>query len=98
FIPPTRRWPTPRRSCDRSSDSAARLSLCGWPSRAASPEIAPPAPESDLMTMQTVSLNKSYGGTQGVYKHASRETGTDMTFSVYVPPHQGDRKLPVVWY
>ena len=41
------------------------------------------------MTIQTVSLNKSYGGTQGVYRHASRETGTDMTFSVYVPPHAG---------
>ncbi len=39
------------------------------------------------MTMQTVSLNKSYGGTQGVYRHASRETATDMTFSVYVPPY-----------
>ena len=37
------------------------------------------------MTMQTVSLNRCYGGTQGVYKHASRETRTDMTFSVYVP-------------
>ncbi|HVI62793.1 MAG TPA: hypothetical protein VM910_09435, partial [Bradyrhizobium sp.] len=37
------------------------------------------------MTIQTVSLNKSYGGMQGVYKHASRETKTDMTFSVYVP-------------
>ena len=43
------------------------------------------------MTMQTVSLNKSYGGVQGVYKHASRETGTDMTFSVYVPPHRTAR-------
>src|SRR6186713_1471 len=50
------------------------------------------------MTMQTVSLNTSYGGTQGVYRHASRETGTDMTFSVYVPPHAGGAKLPVVWY
>jgi S-formylglutathione hydrolase len=50
------------------------------------------------MTMQTVSLNRSYGGTQGVYKHASRETKTDMTFSVYVPPHQDGAKLPVVWY
>jgi S-formylglutathione hydrolase len=50
------------------------------------------------MTMQTVSLNKSYGGIQGVYKHASRETGTDMTFSVYVPPHPDGAKLPVVWY
>ena len=50
------------------------------------------------MTMQTVSLNRCYGGTQGVYKHASRETRTDMTFSVYVPPHPDGAKLPVVWY
>jgi len=34
------------------------------------------------MTLETVSLNKSHGGMQGVYKHVSRETGTAMTFSV----------------
>jgi S-formylglutathione hydrolase len=50
------------------------------------------------MTMQTVSLNKAYGGTQGVYRHASSETRTDMTFSVYVPPHAEGARLPVVWY
>src|SRR5689334_25191852 len=50
------------------------------------------------MTVQTVSLNKSHGGVQGVYRHASRVTGTDMTFSVYVPPHRDGAKLPVVWY
>lgn len=50
------------------------------------------------MTMQTVSLNKSYDGVQGVYRHASDKTGTDMTFSVYVPPHREGAKLPVVWY
>jgi len=50
------------------------------------------------VTMQTVSLNRSYGGTQGVYKHVSRETGTDMVFSVYVPQHPAGAKLPVVWY
>ena len=50
------------------------------------------------MTMQTVSLNRSHGGTQGVYKHASRETGTEMTFSVFVPPGGDGSKLPVVWY
>jgi S-formylglutathione hydrolase len=50
------------------------------------------------MTIQTVSLNRSHGGTQGVYKHASRETGTDMTFSVYLPPYPEDATLPVVWY
>ena len=50
------------------------------------------------MTVETLSLNRSHGGMQGVYKHNSPETGTGMTFSVYVPPHQGSTKLPVVWY
>jgi S-formylglutathione hydrolase len=50
------------------------------------------------MTIETVSLNRSHGGMQGVYKHASRETGTGMTFSVYVPPHRDGGKLPVVLY
>ncbi len=48
--------------------------------------------------METVSTNRAYGGTQGVYRHASAATGTDMTFSVYVPPHGEGAKLPVVWY
>jgi S-formylglutathione hydrolase len=50
------------------------------------------------MTLQTVSLNRSHGGTQGVYRHASHQTKTDMTFSVYVPDHRESTKLPVVWY
>jgi len=51
------------------------------------------------VTIKTISSNRSYGGVQGVYRHASRETGTDMTFSVYIPPHaEGGSKLPVVWY
>ncbi|KIZ35762.1 MULTISPECIES: S-formylglutathione hydrolase [Rhodopseudomonas] len=50
------------------------------------------------MTLQTVSFIRSHGGTQGVYKHASRETGTDMTFSIFVPPHPESARLPVVWY
>jgi len=50
------------------------------------------------MTIETISQNRSHGGMQGVYKHSSRETGTGMTFSVYVPPHQDGAKLPVVWY
>src|SRR6201990_1113064 len=50
------------------------------------------------MTIQTVLTNKSHGGVQGVYRHASSATKTDMTFSVYVPPHQGGAKRPVVWY
>ncbi|WP_375775846.1 S-formylglutathione hydrolase [Bradyrhizobium sp. ma5] len=50
------------------------------------------------MAMQTVSRNKSHGGTQGVYRHPSRETKTDMTFSVFVPDHATGSKLPVVTY
>ena len=48
--------------------------------------------------METLSRNRSYGGVQGVYSHASRETGTGMTFSVFVPPHEEGAKLPVLWY
>src|SRR5450755_4748844 len=48
--------------------------------------------------MQTVSKNRAFGGTQGVYRHASSETETDMTFSVYVPDHREGTKLPVVTY
>jgi S-formylglutathione hydrolase len=50
------------------------------------------------MAVQTVSLNKSHGGVQGVYRHASHQTQTDMTFSVYVPEHQSGARLPVVFY
>jgi S-formylglutathione hydrolase len=54
--------------------------------------------EIKTMTLETVSLNKSHDGIQGVYRHASRETRTNMIFSVYVPPHPTAAKLPVVWY
>ena len=50
------------------------------------------------MALETVSLNRSHGGVQGVYRHASRETKTAMTFSAYVPPHEAGTKLPVVYY
>ena len=48
--------------------------------------------------METLSTHKAFGGTQGVYRHASKSTGTDMTFSVYVPPHSPGAKLPVLWF
>ena len=48
--------------------------------------------------METLSWNQAFGGVEGVYRHASASTGTDMTFSVYVPPHEEGAKLPVVWY
>ncbi|MGB7374388.1 S-formylglutathione hydrolase [Pontixanthobacter sp.] len=50
------------------------------------------------MALKTISENRAFGGVQGVYAHASTETGTEMTFSVYVPPHAQGAKLPVLWY
>ncbi len=48
--------------------------------------------------METVSEVRSHGGTQGVYRHASAVTGTDMTFAVFVPDHAPGETLPVLWY
>lgn len=48
--------------------------------------------------METLSESRAFGGVQGVYRHASATTGTDMTFSVYVPPHAPGARLPVLWY
>ncbi|MCG8507211.1 MAG: S-formylglutathione hydrolase [Sphingomonadales bacterium] len=42
--------------------------------------------------MKTVSENKCFGGQQGVYAHASSETGTEMRFSLFLP---GDAAGPV---
>ena len=50
------------------------------------------------MTPNIVSTNMAFGGVQGVYKHASAATGTEMTFSVFVPPHETGAKLPVVLF
>lgn len=48
--------------------------------------------------METISEQKCFGGMQGVYRHRSRITGTDMRFAVYLPPAPGGEPLPVLWY
>jgi S-formylglutathione hydrolase len=48
--------------------------------------------------METLSTEKSFGGVQGVYRHASRVTGCDMTFAVYLPPQAEAGPVPVLWY
>ncbi len=51
-----------------------------------------------MSAFEIISENRSHGGVQGVYSHASAETKTDMTFAVFVPEHQDSAKLPVLWY
>ena len=50
------------------------------------------------MSIETLSTNTAFGGVQGVYRHTSAATASDMTFSVYVPPHAEGQLLPVVWF
>jgi len=48
--------------------------------------------------MDTISENRCFGGTQGVYRHASAATGTDMTFGLFLPAETRDGPVPVLWY
>ena len=48
--------------------------------------------------MKTVSENRSFGGTQGVYTHSSNSTGGDMTFGLFLPEEAQDGPVPVIWY
>jgi len=50
------------------------------------------------MTLETLSTSKAFGGVQGVYRHQSSETGTAMTFAVFVPDHEPGATLPVLTY
>ncbi|GGF80523.1 S-formylglutathione hydrolase [Azorhizobium oxalatiphilum] len=48
--------------------------------------------------METLSTAKSHGGVQGVYRHLSEATKTQMTFAVFVPPQAERGPVPVLWY
>jgi S-formylglutathione hydrolase len=48
--------------------------------------------------METNSENACFGGTQGVYTHASKATGTDMTFGLFLPAEAKDGPVPVLWF
>lgn len=48
--------------------------------------------------METLSENTAFGGTQGVYRHASSSCNCDMTFAVYLPPQAKSGPVPALWY
>src|SRR3546814_3458424 len=48
--------------------------------------------------MQTIEEHKSFGGTQGVYRHVSAATGAEMAVAVYVPPQAKAGPVPVLTY
>ncbi len=48
--------------------------------------------------MKTISENKCFGGTQGVYSHTSKVCGVEMTFGLFLPAEAEDGPVPVLWY
>ena len=48
--------------------------------------------------METLSENKCFGGTQGVYRHSSKACQCDMTFAVFLPEEAASGHVPVLWY
>ncbi len=51
------------------------------------------------MSLEKISEVKAHGGVQGVYRHASAATNSDMAFSLFMPPEvERGEPLPVLWY
>ena len=48
--------------------------------------------------MKTVSENRCFGGTQGVYTHPSDTCACDMTFAVFLPEEASIAPVPVLWF
>ena len=48
--------------------------------------------------METISENRAFGGTQGVYKHTSAACSCDMTFAVFLPAEAAEGPVPVLWF
>jgi S-formylglutathione hydrolase len=50
------------------------------------------------VTIETISEHRSFGGTQGFYRHQSQVIGLPMRFAVYRPPQAQQQKVPVLFY
>ncbi len=50
------------------------------------------------MSVTTISIQKAFGGLQGVYTHASSTTECEMEFSVFMPSVAKLAKVPVLYY
>ncbi len=48
--------------------------------------------------MKTQSENACFGGTQGVYTHASTSCACDMTFGLFLPAEAAEGHVPLLWF
>ena len=50
------------------------------------------------MSLEKISSNKSFGGDQLRFTHASKACKCDMTFAIYLPPAAEHGPVPVVYW
>lgn len=48
--------------------------------------------------MEIIEKHASFGGSQEVYRHQSTALNCSMKFSIYLPPHDKDERLPVLYW
>ncbi|MDR3387198.1 MAG: S-formylglutathione hydrolase [Rudaea sp.] len=51
-----------------------------------------------MAALEVISEQRSFGGTQGFYRHASQACAGPMRFGVYVPPRARHEPAPVLYY
>jgi len=50
------------------------------------------------VALERISESRAFDGTQAVWRHASRATGTPMRFGIYLPPQAATTRVPVVYW
>ncbi len=50
------------------------------------------------MTLELIEQHRCFGGTQSVYTHPSAATGTQMAFSIFLPPQAAQERCPLLTY
>ena len=51
-----------------------------------------------MSAIETISEQKCFGGVQGIYSHASSETGTAMKFAIFRPSQAEVGPVPILWF
>ena len=48
--------------------------------------------------VKTISQSRCFGGVQGVYSHAAKETACEMRFAVFLPSRSSSARVPVLYW
>ena len=51
-----------------------------------------------MIELKQISKSKCYEGDQFVFSHHSEVCNCDMTFGIYIPVHETNEKLRLIWF